>query len=229
MAIFAIGDLHLSLGTSKPMDVFPGWQNYVPRLAENWRKLVGPEDTVVLAGDTSWGMSLEQCREDFLFLERLPGRKLLLKGNHDYWWCTMAKMRSHLEALGCGSIGFLHNNFALAEGVALCGTRGWMFDQGQPHDEKMMARECGRLRASLQQALQSAPGAERVAFLHYPPVYPGAEAKEIVAILGEYGVRRCYYGHLHGSAIRYARQGVAGGIDYTLISADALTFCPVKI
>lgn len=229
MAIFTIGDLHLSLGTAKPMDVFPGWQGYVPRLAANWERLVGPEDTVVLAGDTSWGMNLAQCREDFLFLERLPGKKLLLKGNHDYWWCTMAKMRAYLAQIGCGSIGFLHNNFHLAEGVALCGTRGWMFDQGQPHDEKMMARECTRLRFSLQQAAREAPEAERVAFLHYPPVYPGAEAEQLVRILAEYGVRRCYYGHLHGAAIHYARQGPAGGIDYRLVSADGVQFCPVKI
>lgn len=229
MAIYAIGDLHLSLGGSKPMDVFPGWEGYMPRLEQQWRALVLPEDTVVLAGDISWGMNLEQCRADFAFLEALPGHKLLMKGNHDYWWCTMAKMRAFLAENGFGSLSFLHNNFALAEGTALCGTRGWMFDQGQPHDEKMMARECGRLRMSLALAQREAPEAERVAFLHYPPVYPGAEAEEIVAVLQEFSVRRCYYGHLHGAAIRYAMQSEAGGVCYRLISADAVGFCPVKI
>ena len=149
MAIFTIGDLHLSLGTSKPMDIFSGWENYVERLRENWLAAVGPQDTVILAGDTSWAMKLEDCSADFAFLQNLPGRKLLLKGNHDYWWTTMAKMNAYLAANGFDSLSFLHNNCVFAEGLALCGTRSWLFDAGQPHDEKVMSRECGRLRASL--------------------------------------------------------------------------------
>ena len=125
MAIFTIGDLHLSLGTSKPMDIFSGWENYVERLRENWLAAVGPQDTVVLAGDTSWAMKLEDCSADFAFLQNLPGRKLLLKGNHDYWWTTMAKMNAYLAANGFGSLSFLHNNCVFAEGLALCGTRSW--------------------------------------------------------------------------------------------------------
>ena len=123
MAIFTIGDLHLSLGTSKPMDIFSGWENYVERLRENWLAAVGPQDTVVLAGDTSWAMKLEDCSADFAFLQNLPGRKLLLKGNHDYWWTTMAKMNAYLAANGFDSLSFLHNNCVFAEGLALCGTR----------------------------------------------------------------------------------------------------------
>lgn len=225
MAIFTIGDLHLSLSGEKPMDIFPGWQDYVPRLEAHWRALVKPEDTVVLAGDTSWAMRLADCAADFSFLESLPGRKVLLKGNHDYWWCTMAKMRAFLAENGFSSLDFLHNNCVLVQDVALCGTRGWLFDQGQPHDEKVMARECGRLEASLQAAGER----EKIVFLHYPPVYPNANAEEVTALLHAYGVRRCFYGHLHGGAIRYAVQGEVDGVEYRLVSADSVQFCPQKV
>lgn len=225
MAIFTIGDLHLSLGASKPMDIFRGWENYVDRLRENWLAAVLPEDTVVLAGDTSWAMKLEDCAADFAFLQDLPGKKLLLKGNHDYWWTTMARMNAYLSACGFTSLSFVHNSCAFAEGVALCGTRGWLFDVGEAHDEKVMRRECGRLRASL----CAAGDAEKIVFLHYPPVSAQGNAEEIVAILHEFGVKRCFYGHLHGASIPRAVQGTAGGIDYRLVSADALCFFPYKI
>ena len=194
MAIYTIGDLHLSLGCEKPMDIFPGWQGYMEKLEHHWNTLVRPEDTVVLAGDTSWAMKLEDTVADFSFLQRLPGQKLLLKGNHDYWWTTVKKMERFLQ----------ENGF----------------------DEKVMNRELGRLRASL----EAAPvGAERVAFLHYPPVYPNANAQQVIDLLKEYNVKRCFYGHLHGNAIRFAVQGMVDGIEYRLISADALAFCPYKI
>lgn len=225
MAIFTIGDLHLSLGAAKPMDIFRGWENYVERLRENWLSAVAPEDTVVLAGDTSWAMKLEDCAADFAFLQALPGRKLLLKGNHDYWWTTMAKMNAYLSACGFTSLSFLHNSCAFVGGAALCGTRGWLFDAGEEHDEKVMRRECGRLRASL----LAAGDAEKIAFLHYPPVYPQGGADEIVSILHEFGVKRCFYGHLHGASIPRAVQGTVDGIHYRLISADALRFFPYKI
>ena len=225
MAIFTIGDLHLSLNGKKPMDIFPGWQDYVQRLEENWHALVSPEDIVVLAGDTSWAMSLSECDEDFAFLHALPGKKVLLKGNHDYWWCTMAKMERYLEEKKFSSISFLHNNCVQSEGIALCGTRSWLFDQGKPHDEKIMQRECGRLIASL----EAAKDAEKVVFLHYPPIYPRADAQQVVEILKTYHVKRCFYGHLHGGYIPHTVQGNVDGIEYRLISADALRFCPYKI
>lgn len=226
MAIYTIGDLHLSLGCEKPMDIFPGWQGYMEKLEHHWNTLVRPEDTVVLAGDTSWAMKLEDTVADFSFLQRLPGQKLLLKGNHDYWWTTVKKMERFLQEKDFDSLHILHNNSILAEGLAVCGTRSWMFDVGEPHDEKVMNRELGRLRASLQAAPE---GAERVAFLHYPPVYPNANAQQVIDLLKEYDVKRCYYGHLHGNAIRFAVQGMVDGIEYRLISADALAFCPYKI
>lgn len=226
MAIYTIGDLHLSLGCAKPMDIFPGWQGYMEKLERQWNALVRPEDTVVLAGDTSWAMKLEDTVADFSFLQRLPGQKFLIKGNHDYWWTTVKKMERFLQENGFTSLHILHNNSILAEGVALCGTRSWMFDVGEPHDEKVMNRELGRLRTSLQAAPE---GVERIAFLHYPPVYPNANAEQVIDLLKEYDVKRCFYGHLHGTAIRFAVQGTVDGIEYRLISADALAFCPYKI
>ncbi|WP_283127892.1 metallophosphoesterase [Allofournierella massiliensis] len=226
MAIYTIGDLHLSLGCEKPMDIFPGWQGYMEKLERHWNTLVRPEDTVVLAGDTSWAMKLEDTVADFSFLQRLPGQKLLLKGNHDYWWTTVKKMERFLQENGFDSLHILHNNSILAEGLAVCGTRSWMFDVGEAHDEKVMNRELGRLRASLDAAQE---GAERVAFLHYPPVYQNANAQQVIDLLKEYNVKRCFYGHLHGNAIRFAVQGMVDGIEYRLISADALAFCPYKI
>lgn len=225
MAIFAIGDLHLSLAAKKPMDIFRGWQDYVQRLETNWRRVVQPEDTVVLVGDTSWAMKLEDCEADFAFLQALPGKKLLLKGNHDYWWTTMAKMNTYLQNSGFTSLSFLHNSCVMAEGVALCGTRGWLYDIGEPHDEKVMLREAGRLEASL----KAAGDTEKIAFVHYPPVYATATADNIVQVLHKYKVKQCFYGHLHGASIPYAKQGNLEGVDYKLISADALEFCPYKV
>lgn len=226
MAIFAIGDLHLSLGTDKPMDVFPGWEGYLPKLERSWRALVAPEDTVVLAGDTSWAMNLPDTRADFSFLQGLPGQKWLLKGNHDYWWTTARKMQNFLQENGFDSLHILHNNACVVQETALCGTRGWPFDDAAAQGEKLMAREAGRLRTSLQAGRAAE---QRIAFLHYPPVYPGASAQEIVDVLQKCGVTECYYGHLHGRSIRFAVQGEVEGIRYKLISADSLGFCPYKI
>lgn len=225
MAIFAIGDLHLSLGSKKPMDIFPGWQGYVEKIKTNWVNLIGPEDTVVLAGDTSWAMKLEDAAQDFAFLQDLPGKKLLLKGNHDYWWTTVKKMETFFEQKGFHSLQILHNNAFFVDDAAICGTRSWLFDASEPHDEKVMNRELGRLRASL----EAAGDREKLVFLHYPPIYPNANAQEVVQLLKEYDVKQCYYGHLHGAAIRYAVQGQVEGIFYRLISADGLAFCPYKI
>ena len=226
MAIFVIADLHLSLGAAdKPMDVFEGWQGYLPKLERNWRTLIAPEDTVVLPGDISWAMSLEDTREDFAFLNALPGKKIILKGNHDYWWTTLNKMNRFLEVNGFDTLQILHNTAIQAEGVFLCGTRGWMSDVQGPEDEKILNREIGRLRMSLEAAGEG----EKLAFLHYPPLYPGQMEGGLTNLLKEFGVSRCFYGHLHGVSIRYAVQGEHDGVDYRLISADALKFCPYKI
>lgn len=231
MSIYAIGDLHLSLGGNKPMDVFPGWEGYLPKLEANWRRHIIETDAVILAGDTSWAMNLRDTMADFAFLESLPGQKWLVKGNHDYWWTTARKMELFLQQNGFTSLHILHNNCCKVGDTALCGTRGWPFDEPggtAEQNAKLMQREAGRLRASLQAGEVCG---RRIAFLHYPPVFPGTEAcaQPLINVLKEYGVTQCYYGHLHGKSIHYAVQGVRDGIDYRLISADALGFMPYKL
>lgn len=223
MALYAIGDTHLSLGSDKPMDVFGGgWAGYVDKLREGFAR-VQPEDTVVLCGDLSWGMSLEEAREDFAFLNALPGRKLLVKGNHDYWWTTAAKMEHFFGSNGFDTLQILHNNCHEYGDIALCGTRGWFFEENaSDQNAKVFHREVMRLEASLKAAGEK----EKLCFLHYPPLYQGYECPEIVALLEQYGVKACYYGHLHGGSHRLAREGRIGGVDYFLVSADYLRFTP---
>ena len=225
MALFVLSDPHLSLGCDKPMDVFGGWLNYVERLESSWRRQIGAEDTVVLPGDISWAMDLEHCTEDFRFLHDLPGKKILGKGNHDYWWTTMNKMKNFLAQNGFDSLDFLFNNAFFYEDLAICGTRSWFFDGKQEHDEKMLNRELGRLRTSLQMAGDR----EKLVFLHYPPIFAENRAEEILQLLKEYQVKECYFGHLHGYAAAAAWQGESDGIRFRLVSADALKFSPLRI
>ena len=229
MALYTIGDPHLSLSVEKPMDVFRGWEDYVQRLEESWRRTVAPEDTVVLPGDISWGMSLEEALADFRFLDGLPGEKILLKGNHDYWWTTRAKMEGFLQREGIGSIRILHKGALAAQGKCICGTRGWMFEKGQPHDRKLVAREAIRLEASLADGRKRFPGLEPIVFLHYPPLYMGESCPEILEVMARYGVRRCYYGHIHAQGCACAFNGTADGIRYRLVSSDFLGFCPLLV
>ena len=226
MALYAIGDLHLSLTADKPMEVFgPAWENYTERIGDALSRLTAG-DVLVLAGGTSWGIDLNEAEADFRFLDQFPCKKYLVKGNHDYWWTTTRKMDKFLVDSGFDTLHILHNNACIIGDTALCGTRGWPFDDAAAQGEKLMAREAGRLRMSLQAAGDTP---RKIAFLHYPPVYPGASAKELVEVLQEFGVTECYYGHLHGKSIRYAVQGTVDGIAYRLISADGLAFCPYKI
>lgn len=225
MSLYAIADLHLSLGTKKPMDIFEGWKDYVERLEANWCAHICPEDTVVIPGDVSWAMSLEETRRDFAFLHELPGQKILMKGNHDYWWSTMSKMRAFLANKGFTSLTFVHNNACPVEEHCVCGTRGWFYDS--EGDKKVLLREAGRLHTSLCEAeKQNLPP---IVFLHYPPIYRDFSCTEITDVLTAHRVQRCYYGHLHGRARRYAVQGLHNGIEYTLISADQLKFDPLRI
>ena len=226
MALYAIGDTHLSFGSNKPMDVFgSGWTGYVERLRQGF-EIVAPEDTVVLCGDLSWGMSLEEAREDFAFLNALPGQKVILKGNHDYWWTTAAKFRRFCEEKGIKSLELLHNNCAFYGDYALCGTRGWFLEEEQkPHNAKVLAREVLRLETSLQAAGEK----PILCFLHYPPIYQGYQCPEILAVLEKYHVEQCCYGHLHGPTIRRRLEGKRGETEFSLISADYLGFVPKKI
>ena len=226
MALYAIGDLHLSLNTDKSMEVFgPAWENYTARIRDALAALT-PEDTLILDGDTSWGMTMEESEADFRFLDSFPCRKLLVKGNHDYWWNTVTKMKRFFTEKGFSTLDFLHNNCAVYGDYALCGTRGWFQEENQkPENAKVLNREVLRLEASC----RAAGDRPILAFLHYPPLYQGYQCPELLAVLEKYRVRRCYYGHLHGKSIRRRLEGLWGGTEFTLISADHLGFAPLKI
>ncbi len=227
MALYALGDLHLSLGANKPMDVFGGrWQGYMDKLREGLAVLK-PEDTIVLLGDFSWALDLEGAKPDFSFLAAYPGRKLLLKGNHDYWWTTAAKFTRFCQENGFENLYLLHNNCYFYGDLAICGTRGWFFeeDRGGTHDEKVFRRELIRLEASL----KAAGDHEKYCFLHYPPRYRGYTCPEILALLAQYEVRLCYYGHLHGDSHKLAMEGEWAGTRFSLVSSDYVNFKPVLI
>ncbi|MBQ7038040.1 MAG: metallophosphoesterase [Clostridia bacterium] len=227
MSLYVISDPHLSLTTDKSMTVFPGWNDYVMRLEKQWRQLVTSEDTVVLAGDISWAMTLDDALEDFRFLHALPGRKLLFKGNHDYWWCTRRKMDSFFEENGLSSLTVVHNDaVTVDERFAVCGSRGWFYDDAEDN-VKILRREAERLRTSIRAAKQT--GLEPVVFLHYPPLFDGRVCEEITDVLKAEGIKRCYYGHVHGAGIRQAFEGEWEGIAFRLTSCDALRFCPLLI
>lgn len=225
MSLFAIADTHLSFASGKPMDDFPGWSDYTKRLEENWNRLVAPQDTVVIAGDISWAQNFDELLADFQYLQRLNGRKIILKGNHDYWWSTKTKMDRFIAENALDTLQVLSNNSYTVDGIAVCGSRGWMLESETVHDEKVLAREAGRLEMSLSAAGEG----EKIAFLHYPPVTSKDVCAPILDVLYRHGVRRCYYGHLHGSAAHYAFEGEYGGIQYRLISADRLGFTPLLV
>lgn len=226
MSVFAIGDLHLSFSSDKPMDIFRGWDGYVSKLEKNWKSIINDDDIVVLCGDISWAMRLEDTYKDFAFINTLPGKKLIIKGNHDYWWTTMRKMEQYLEKCGFNSIGFIHNSAYDAKKVSICGTRGWSYDAGED-EAKFLNREAARLGASIEQALKN--GNEPVVFLHYPPVYGDYVCEEIIGVLKKYGIKRCFYGHLHGQTHGRAFEGERDGVIYRLISGDYINFCPALV
>lgn len=227
MALYTIGDLHLSLGSDKPMEIFgEGWANYVQRIEDGFAKL-NDDDVTVLCGDLSWGMSLEESLKDFQFIDRLPGKKILLKGNHDYWWNTVSKMERFFAEHELDTLSILHNNCLSYGDYALCGTRGWFYelDNQGTHNEKMLLREAGRLETSLQAAGER----EILCFLHYPPLYQGYRCPEILDLLQKYRVRLCSYGHLHGPSHRRAIEGWVSGTEFSMVAADYLGFVPKKI
>lgn len=226
--LYTIGDLHLSLGCDKPMDIFSGWSNHLERLENNWNSVVTNDDTVILLGDHSWALKLEDTYKDMEFIHtRLKGRKILVKGNHDLWWNTMSKNNAFIKNNGFTSIEFLFNNAFLVEGIAVCGTRGWIRENGEQPDIKVLNREAGRLEASVKEALKL--GGEPVVFIHYPPIYRAEENIYLTDVLQRYGIKRCYYAHLHGASIKGALNGEKNGIEYRLVSADSVDFTPVKI
>ena len=224
MALYAIGDLHLCLGAEKPMDIFGGaWVGYMDKLQTGIAK-IKPEDTTVLLGDLSWALDMQNAKADFAWIDRIPGRKIILKGNHDYWWSTASKFYKFCEENGFSNQWILNNNHYEYDGFAVCGTRGWFFeeDKAGTHDEKVFRRELCRLETSL----KSAGELPKIVFLHYPPKYKGYECPEILELLQRYDVRRCFYGHLHGASHGLAMEGIWDGVDYRLVAADRLGFEP---
>lgn len=227
MALYAIGDLHLCLGAPKPMDVFGGnWVGYMDKLRSGL-SCITSEDTTILLGDLSWALSMETATKDFAWINEIPGRKIILKGNHDYWWSTASKFYKFCEDNGFSEQYILNNNHYEYDGVAICGTRGWFFEEERSaeHDEKVFKRELIRLEASL----KSAGDLPKMVFLHYPPRYKGYTCDEILDLLHRYDVRYCYYGHLHGPSHGLAMEGQWDGVNYKLVSADYLNFTPYRI
>ncbi|MDR1217066.1 MAG: metallophosphoesterase [Oscillospiraceae bacterium] len=228
MALYVIGDLHLSLGTDKPMDVFgAGWDGYVEKLRKGFAHLT-PDDVCVLCGDLSWARSFKESVQDFRFISELPGKKIILKGNHDHWWDTIVGMQRFFAENGFENIEILHNNCYYYGDKAICGSRGWTLEDklDVAHNKKITRREAMRIGASLKAA---GDAKEKLCFLHYPPRYGRSVCGEIEDVLLEYGVKRCWYGHIHGTGHRYAVQGVVNGIEYKMISADYIGFEPRKI
>lgn len=228
MGLYAISDLHLSLGTNKPMDVFGGrWVNYVEKIKNNWCATVTDDDTVIIPGDLSWAMNFEELEPDFDFIESLPGKKVLMKGNHDYWWSTLKKLNEFIKEKEYKTIKFLFNSAYFTDGISVCGSRGWDIFGTTGHDDKIVRRENGRLTVSCLEGQKL--GGELIAFMHYPPVSPTSTKDEFIEVLQNFGVKRCYYGHIHHSGAGRVFEGEKFGITFKLISADQLDFIPERI
>jgi predicted phosphohydrolase len=224
MGLFIIGDLHLSFSTDKPMDVFgPLWLNHHQRLKDNWLKVIKETDTVIIAGDISWAINLEEAEVDLKWIDALPGKKILLRGNHDYWWSTLKKMRGKYE-----SIDFLQNNAHIVDASVIVGTRGWSVpltkDPENP-DVKIYQRELQRFSLSIAAAPE---GLEKIAILHFPPFDEKGNKSGFNDLIEQAGIKKVYFGHIH-THYHLVKQGVFDGVDYTLISGDYLEFCPLKI
>ncbi len=234
MAIFAIADLHLSFNEDKPMNIFgEKWQNHEEKIKQDWLKKVTEKDTVLLPGDFSWSMYLKDTKADFEYLDKLPGRKILLKGNHDYWWSTLNKMQKYVEENNFKNIDFLYNNSYEVEGNIIAGTRGWV-QSNEQEDKKMINRESIRLELSIKDGIQKF-GEDKpiIICMHYPP-YTNYNKQNLIdspfiEIMRKYNVKKCIYGHLHGESIKEAIQGNIKGIDTTLVSADGVNFKLIKI
>ena len=224
MAIYAISDLHLSFNTDKPMDIF-GWKDSEDKIKDNWNKKVTDNDLVLLPGDFSWELKLQDTYKDFKYLSELPGKKLLLKGNHDYWWTTLKSMREFLQKSEFNNIDFLYNNSYEYENKIIAGTRGWNLIEETPDDEKIKKREVIRLENSIKCGIQNF-GADKeiIACMHYPPITKENIESEFTKVLEKYNVKKCIYGHLHGKSQLNAIEGIYNGIEYKMVSCDYTNF-----
>ncbi len=231
MSVFVIGDTHLSLSVDKPMDIFKGWADYLDRLKENWNSIVADSDCVVIPGDISWAMNFSEAVKDFAFLNNeLNGTKYILKGNHDYWWNTMSKMNKFLAENDFDKIKIVHNNAFKVENFIIAGTRGWFYDDSEGDIHKVILREAGRLKRSLDEAvLLKTENDEIIVFLHYPPINENQRCDELLNVLRNYPVSRCFFGHLHGFVAPGCSRIEADGVKFNLVSADFLRFTPKLI
>ena len=233
MSIFVIGDLHLSFEVNKPMNVFGNnWDNYEEKIKNSWLNKVNENDTVIIPGDFSWAMRLEETKKDFEFINQLPGKKLISKGNHDYWWNSLRKMRQYLLDNNLNNIDFIYNNSYLIENKIIVAIRGWVTNPTSPEDYKILKRENERLVLSIKDGIEKyGDDKEIIPFIHYPPFYKQMVPNEInfESTLKQYKIQRCYYAHLHGDGHKEAIEGVINGISYTLVSSDFLNFELLKI
>ena len=234
MSIYVIGDLHLSFSADKPMDIFGmNWENHAEKLKENWISKVKENDSVILPGDFSWATYLEETYKDFEFLNSLPGRKILSKGNHDYWWTTVTSMKRFLKENHFENIDFLYNNAFLIEDKIITGTRGWINTWKSQDNYKILKRENERLKISKNKGMSDfGEDKEIITFIHYPPFYKESEVPEEIDFtktLKKYNIKKCYYAHLHGESHKDAQEGVFDDIEFKLISSDYLNFDLLKI
>lgn len=233
MAIYTIGDLHLSFSVDKPMDIFgDNWENHSEKIKENWLSKVKPDDTVILPGDFSWATYLEETKKDFEFLNSLPGRKIMSKGNHDYWWTTVTKMKKYLKENNFENIDFLYNNSFLVENKIIAGTRGWVTNFKNAENSKILKRENDRLKLSIEDGINKfGEDKEIIVFIHYPPFYKEKVLEEFdfIKTMKRYNVKKCIYGHLHAESHKEAVEGIIDGIEYKLVSSDYLKFDLVKL
>lgn len=227
MALYAISDLHLALSTDKPMDIFGGhWTNHDKKIKENWIDKVREEDTVLIAGDISWSMKQDDSKVDLDWINELPGKKIISKGNHDYWWTTVSKLNKMYE-----NTRFLQNNYYTYNDYAICGTRGWIdpsSDKFSAKDRKIYARELLRIKLSLDAAKKDGFN-KIIAMIHYPPFSEEGRESEFMKIFKEYNVEKVIYGHLHGAGTITAIEGNIEGVEYIMTSCDFINFNPVKI
>lgn len=230
MAIYAISDLHLSLGIEKQMDIFgDNWIKHEEKIKKNWISKVKESDLVLLPGDFSWAMYLEETVKDFEFINNLPGKKLLLKGNHDYWWTTLKKIKEFLEENKFENIDFLYNNSYYFDNKIIAGTRGWSEQEEQP--EKIIRRENIRLKLSLKDGIEKyGEDKEIIVCMHYPPFNSYEEADmNFIKTMKDFNVKKCIYGHIHGESQKEAKQGIIDGIEIKMVSSDYLDFDLIKI
>ena len=240
MSVYVMADLHLCTdNASKSMEVFGNrWKDYQNRIAINWNKLVSPDDTVIIPGDISWALTLEDAVSDIKFLGALNGKKVIMKGNHDFWWTSVTKMNALFDKLGVTNISILHNNALIVENYVVAGSRGWFVDPSAQTKnvnadfDKINNRELIRLKISLDTAKtlisEQEENKELITFFHFPPVWGDFKNDGILNLLNEYEVKRCYFGHIHGN---YSTNGsfFEGEINMNLISADFLNFTPLHI